>query len=801
MKEHTTMSLRHSTTAALALGLGAAGAGGQCDWTTFTDRTSQRASVAANLFADDDEEKDYAWADSNPGARRNVLLMNEDGILTDRTEDYASASDAPGGDQGFLTATDDRDIVLIDVDGDTWLDMVTAVTYGDTLPKYLSHPRVYMNLGEDGGGNWQGFKYEVDRIPELPIAGFFCGIGYGDVDDDGSPDLFFTDYFNTLEDILLVNDGNGFFSNVTNSAFSGNSGFLSSTFSAHALIIDLNDDGYNDIVKVSALGPYNLKVAYNNPANPGVFSCSNVDVLCGDTNPPCETDAPFNCTDYHVESGDLNHDGRLDLVISDDGSDKVFLNQGNGGDGFANFTNQSLPNSGGFNGNSVIADLNNDTFPDLVITDVDVDLSGCDRDTTLYRNNGNLPNVGFTEDNGGIPNGTQGRQGGHDAAVFDIDQDGFLDIVLGTCFGTKVWMNEPTSSADFDYPAGRPQIVVPGVGATFEVTITPTCQGKVSDAKIFVSINEGAYVPSALTPLGGDSYEATLPASVQCGDHVDYYFSATDSGNEFLDPPSAPLEAYEADAADSVTVLFEDEIEGDVSGWSVVNDPSLTSGAWEQADPNATLSGGGFAQPGDDATPGGTQAFITENCQGSECDSAGTTDVDGGPTDLITPTIDLSGATGARISFARWHYNDDAGTGDEDLLTVSISNDGGSNWVAIPELDTNDSGQVWETVTFLVEDYIPRTDNVRLRFRIADNPNNSIAESGIDDLRIEQLECDGGDPCPWDLDGSGSVGTADLLDLLSQWGTNPGGPPDFDGDGNVGTSDLLEMLSNWGGCP
>jgi Tol biopolymer transport system component len=54
--------------------------------------------------------------------------------------------------------------------------------------------------------------------------------------------------------------------------------------------------------------------------------------------------------------------------------------------------------------------------------------------------------------------------------------------------------------------------------------------------------------------------------------------------------------------------------------------------------------------------------------------------------------------------------------------------------------------------------------------------------------------------CPWDLDDSGSVGTADLLDLLSQWGTDPGGPPDFDGDGNVGTSDLLDLLSNWGEC-
>jgi hypothetical protein len=55
-------------------------------------------------------------------------------------------------------------------------------------------------------------------------------------------------------------------------------------------------------------------------------------------------------------------------------------------------------------------------------------------------------------------------------------------------------------------------------------------------------------------------------------------------------------------------------------------------------------------------------------------------------------------------------------------------------------------------------------------------------------------------PCPADLDGDCTVGTADLLDLLGQWGTDPGGPPDFDGDMNVGTADLLELLSNWGPC-
>jgi photosystem II stability/assembly factor-like uncharacterized protein len=58
-----------------------------------------------------------------------------------------------------------------------------------------------------------------------------------------------------------------------------------------------------------------------------------------------------------------------------------------------------------------------------------------------------------------------------------------------------------------------------------------------------------------------------------------------------------------------------------------------------------------------------------------------------------------------------------------------------------------------------------------------------------------------GTPCPWDLNDDGVVSTSDLLDLLSVWGTDPGGPPDFDGDNNVGTSDLLKLLGNWGTCP
>jgi hypothetical protein len=55
--------------------------------------------------------------------------------------------------------------------------------------------------------------------------------------------------------------------------------------------------------------------------------------------------------------------------------------------------------------------------------------------------------------------------------------------------------------------------------------------------------------------------------------------------------------------------------------------------------------------------------------------------------------------------------------------------------------------------------------------------------------------------CPWDCaaGGNGTVSTADLLELLAQWG-GPGSC-DIDGNGTVSTADLLDLLANWGPCP
>ena len=56
--------------------------------------------------------------------------------------------------------------------------------------------------------------------------------------------------------------------------------------------------------------------------------------------------------------------------------------------------------------------------------------------------------------------------------------------------------------------------------------------------------------------------------------------------------------------------------------------------------------------------------------------------------------------------------------------------------------------------------------------------------------------------CPADLNGDGSVGPADLAQLLASWGVCPGNcPADFNSDGQVGPADLAALLAAWGPCP
>jgi len=366
---------------------------------------------------------------------------------------------------------------------------------------------------------------------------------------------------------------------------------------------------------------------------------------------------------------------------------------------------------------------------------------------------------------------------------FVIDADQIIPTAEENLAAALAMAERARSGVLYLYPdGGVPPIVEAGLPTTLRVDITPLSSGPLDadSSRLMWRIgNGGAFTETTVAHVGGNEYEATLPA-IPCGQEIEFYFEIESmKAVTYSSPQDAPVDRYVSGAFD-ITMTFSDDFESD-TGWTVEN-VSLTDGAWDRGVP----AGGDFA-PGDRGDPpadadGSGQCYMTDN-------TAGNSDVDGGPTRMISPALDLTGAADPHLRYSRWFTNDD---GDEDRLDVHLSNNGGDTWTLV-ESAGHSTG--WTTRTIRIADYVEPSADVRVRFSATDNPNDSVTEAGIDGIQIFALSCDG---VPGDVDGDGDVDFSDLVALLSTWGPCPGCPADFDGNGAVDFTDLLTLLANFG---
>lgn len=275
-----------------------------------------------------------------------------------------------------------------DVDGDGTLDLVaiTAASTGGALSC-----NVYLNDGHANFTLGPSCPF-FPTIPEITAV-------LKDVNGDGLPDLVVAGQYSPL--VVLLNQGGGNFGSPITEAVTGNSWSLA--------VADFNGNGLPDIAynAVNATtGEEEVHILVNQGS--GIFQ---------DTKP-----TSLQGVGGLVFAGDLNLDGKADLVVEIAGSVlpmklQVFLSQGNNVFSFASETDL-YPSTGNLVTTSqfVIGDFDHDGFPDLAGQGI----------------NAQPAQMLFLWGNGsgqfGAPQYLNGPEGA--LAVGDVNGDGLPDIVV-----------------------------------------------------------------------------------------------------------------------------------------------------------------------------------------------------------------------------------------------------------------------------------------------------------------------------------------------------------------------------------
>lgn len=301
---------------------------------------------------------------------------------------------------------------------------------------------------------------------------------------------------------------------------------------------------------------------------------------------------------------------------------------------------------------------------------------------------------------------------------------------------------------------GPPTSTLPGPATDVTVMIAGGSENYVQGSgEIYYRFSPNdAYESALLIHLESNLYNGQVPGAGP-DSLPEFYFKAEgDLGSTVYCPPDAPVSTYSMTMDGLVEILMEDNFETN-TGWTVQNQ-SIETGAWERADPEGTS-----AQPEDDHSPEGVNCFITGPLAGEWSSDY---DVDGGPTQLISPLIDLS--TGdAEISFYLYFHHSFFGT--QQPLEIEISNNGGESWRTVYTVIDE---PVWALHSFDVSDHIVPTSQIQLRFSAIDNPDDSVVEAGLDDFKVSRTVMDA---TLWASAYSISVAEGAMVDLTLDAGT------------------------------
>lgn len=350
--------------------------------------------IFSNFFEANVRHGSTAFSDVNGNGHEDVLIIGKTDFVTIGTIARLYINDGNGNftkkENAPFTPVYRGSIAFSDIDGDGDQDVLISGMEHDLSIS----TRLYLN---DGNGNFS----EVNNTPFTGVC--FGSIAFSDIDGDGDEDVLITGRNTTDEFVneLYTNDGSGNFTEVPNTSFEGVS--LSSVAFA-----DFDGDNDEDLLITGAINPYqSITKLYKNDGN-GNFT----EML----------DTTFDGVSRgSIDVADIDNDGDNDIIIigqnnSIQATAKLYNNDGNG-----NFTEViNTPFVEVTYGSVAFSDINNDSYVDILISGV---INQDEPVTKLYTNDGNgnfseVINTPFIELNG------------ESVAFSDVDDNGSLDLLV-----------------------------------------------------------------------------------------------------------------------------------------------------------------------------------------------------------------------------------------------------------------------------------------------------------------------------------------------------------------------------------
>ena len=306
--------------------------------------------------------------------------------------------------------TNTADVLFIDIEGDGDMDAYLAEGTNSVAG------RVNRMLENDGNAVFTDITATnmptTSNAPFAPGPSNSQGLATDDIDGDSDADIFIA---NAGFNELLLNDGNGVFSNASNLLPAPIPDMLYpfSVISTTAKIADFDGDGRLDIIvgyelpPIPPFGPAGLPNHIFMQQSDGTFTDESFARLPqGEVFPTLE-----------IIVFDVENDGDLDIFECNFGQNQLLVNDGNGF--FTSETATRLPTLDFRTRAVAIGDLDGDGDPDLVTG------NSSDQQNRIYINDGS--GVFTDETDTRLPTFLDTTS---DAELFDADLDGDLDVIF-----------------------------------------------------------------------------------------------------------------------------------------------------------------------------------------------------------------------------------------------------------------------------------------------------------------------------------------------------------------------------------